>query len=116
MKLETLRQTLLFDYYGELLTDKQRTCFDLYYNQDLSLAEIAQVEGISRQGVHDSLARAEAMLHSMEEKTGCVERALRVRRALAQIETAAQRLAGADDPQARAAAREILSAAATIKE
>ena len=116
MKLETLRQTLLFDYYGELLTDKQKTCFDLYYNQDLSLAEIAQMEGISRQGVHDTLARAEAMLQSMEEKTGCVARALQVRRAMEQIDRAARPLLQAAEPDTRAAARQILDAAAAIKE
>ena len=62
MKHSALEMTLLLDYYGELLTEKQKTCFDLYYNQDLSLGEIAEEAGISRQGVHDSLARAEAVL------------------------------------------------------
>ena len=57
---ETFELTLLFDYYGDLLTQKQRSCFDLHYNQDLSLGEIAQEVGISRQGVHDTLTRAEA--------------------------------------------------------
>lgn len=47
---ETFELTLLFDYYGDLLTQKQRSCFDLHYNQDLSLGEIAQEVGISRQG------------------------------------------------------------------
>ena len=48
---EAYFRTMLFDFYGELLTDKQREYFDLHYNADLSLAEIAQSEGISRQGV-----------------------------------------------------------------
>ena len=42
MKQDALQMSLLFDYYGELLSEKQRVCFDLYYNQDLSLAEIAR--------------------------------------------------------------------------
>lgn len=50
VKLEELELSLLFDYYGELLTEKQRTCFELYYNQDFSLGEIAGEAGISRQG------------------------------------------------------------------
>ena len=53
MKQDALQMSLLFDYYGELLSEKQRVCFDLYYNQDLSLSEIASELGITRQGVHD---------------------------------------------------------------
>ena len=48
---ETVWRTMLFDFYGDLLTDKQREYYDLHYNQDLSLAEIAASSGISRQGV-----------------------------------------------------------------
>lgn len=69
MKQDAYAMTLLFDYYGELLTEKQKTCFDLYYNQDLSLSEIAEEAGITRQGVHDTLARAESVLRNMEDKT-----------------------------------------------
>ena len=62
MKQEAFTMSLLFDTYGALLTEKQQTYFDLYYNQDLSLAEIAEQEGISRQGVHDAISRSEALL------------------------------------------------------
>jgi len=116
MKLEELGLSLLFDYYGDLLTEKQRTCFDLYYNQDLSLGEIAQEAGISRQGVHDSLSRAEASLRLMEEKIGAVARDLRCRRATARICQAAQVLAQSEDASTARLAREILDAAATMKE
>ncbi len=58
MKQEAFTMSLLFDTYGALLTEKQQTYFDLYYNQDLSLAEIAEQEGISRQGVHDAISRS----------------------------------------------------------
>ena len=54
MRSDALTMTLLYDYYGELLTEKQRGLFDLYYNQDYSLSEIASAAGISRQGVHDT--------------------------------------------------------------
>ena len=64
MKNQTYRMTMLYDFYGELLTDRQREFFDLYYNEDLSLAEIAENAGISRQGVRDVIVRAEA---SMQE-------------------------------------------------
>lgn len=92
MKGNQLEMTLLFDYYGDLLTEKQKTCFDLYYNQDLSLSEIAEQAGISRQGVHDTLARAEAQLEQFESVLGCVARAAAVQRAAETIERACAQL------------------------
>ena len=83
MKQEAFTMSLLFDTYGALLTEKQQTYFDLYYNQDLSLAEIAEQEGISRQGVHDAISRSEALLASFERVTGCVAREQKLRHALA---------------------------------
>ena len=82
MKLEELGLSLLFDYYGDLLTEKQRTCFDLYYNQDLSLGEIAQEAGVSRQGVHDMLTRTAAKLFDMEKRLGMAERFRRMEQGL----------------------------------
>lgn len=95
--MDALEMTLLYDYYGELLTERQRMCFDLYYNQDLSLAEIAQELEVSRQGVYDNLSRAEATLRNMEEKTGCVRRSLETRRAVRAIEQAARELQANED-------------------
>ena len=71
MKNQTYRMTMLYDFYGELLTDRQREFFDLYYNEDLSLAEIAD---ISRQGVRDVIVRAEASMQKIEDKTGIIKR------------------------------------------
>ena len=71
---EAVLRTMLFDFYGELLTEKQREYFDLHYNEDLSLAEIAALTGISRQGVWDIIRRAEATLRDIEAKTGLVAR------------------------------------------
>lgn len=68
MAEKNLDISILLDHYGEMLTEKQREVIDLYYNQDLSLAEIAEQEGISRQGVRDNIKRAEAQLLEMEEK------------------------------------------------
>ncbi len=116
MKLEELELSLLFDYYGELLTEKQRTCFELYYNQDYSLGEIAGEAGISRQAVYDTLARAESALRTMEGNIGAAARDLACRKALARIRTAAEALARCEDPVTVGLAREILEAAATMKE
>ena len=74
MKGKPLEMSLLFDFYGETLTEKQRELFDLYYNEDLSLAEIAEHAGITRQGVRDSIKRAEHALGEMESKLGLVAR------------------------------------------
>ena len=60
--------TMLLDLYGEVLTAKQRDYLNFYYNDDLSLSEIAENEGITRQGVRDAIKRAEALLFDMESK------------------------------------------------
>lgn len=111
-----VQMLLLFDYYGEMLTERQRMCLDLRYNQDLSLAEIAAELGVSRQGVFDNITRAEAHLEKIEEKTGCVRRYLQSRKAKAQILDAVETLKGHDDPQVRAVLQQIADAAASIEE
>ena len=106
-----LRQTMLLDFYGELLTDKQRLCLDLHYNEDLSLAEIAEQCGISRQGVWDNIRRAESALADIEEKTGLVRRFEENRSALEkireQIEAVAAMSRGEAREKAAKAAEEI---------
>ena len=57
MKNQTFRMTMLFDFYGELLTERQKEFYELYYDEDLSLSEIAENYGISRQGVRDVIVR-----------------------------------------------------------
>ncbi len=69
-----LSLSLYYDFYGEFLTEKQAKMFSSYYNDDYSLAEIAQEYGISRQGVLDTLKRAQAKLKDMEQKLGLVEK------------------------------------------
>ena len=80
-----LDRALLLDFYGELLTDKQKEYCDLHWNEDYSLAEIAELGGLSRQGVWDILRRAEATLRDMEEKTGIVRRHLDRKAQIAEI-------------------------------
>ena len=114
--MDALEMTLLFDYYGELLTERQRACLDLRYNQDLSLSEIAQELGVSRQGVYDNLNRAESILQDMEEKTGFVRRAMQSRKSIRQILSAAQQLASYPDNTVSALADDILSAIQRLEE
>ena len=71
---KNLRISVLLDHYGAMLTDKQREVIDLYYNDDLSLAEIAEQEGITRQGVRDNIKRGEAQLLEMEQKLHAARR------------------------------------------
>ena len=74
MKDDIVYKSLLYDFYGELLTDKQNSIIDLYYNHDLTLSEISENTGISRQGVYDTLKRAENALDRYEKKLKLVER------------------------------------------
>ena len=74
MKSQAYRMTMLFDFYGDILTDRQKEFYDLYYNEDLSLGEIAENYGITRQGVRDVIVRAEAVLTELEDKTGLIKR------------------------------------------
>ena len=107
---------LLYDYYGDLLTERQKECFELRYNQDLSLGEIGQELSISRQGVFDNLSRTEALLKNMEQKTGCVQRDLRCRKAVDTIIDVAKQLQDHSDPQVSAAALQILSVMQQLEE
>ena len=114
--MDALHMTLLFDYYGELLTERQRMCFDLRHNQDLSLAEIAQELNVSRHGVHDNLSRAEALLMNIEEKTGCVRRDLQCRNAAREIMDLAAELAENKDKNVSLLARQIINVAGNLEE
>ena len=85
MKNQTYRMTMLFDFYGELLTERQKEFFDLYYNEDLSLGEIAENYNITRQGVRDAIKRAEQQLLEMEERLGLARRFQEIQKALTLI-------------------------------
>ena len=107
----TLKMTMLFDFFGDLLTEKQREYFDLYHNEDLSLSEIAQTAGISRQGVYDIITRAEKTLEEMEQKTGIVRRWHETREGLDQARSLAEELQSltTSNKQATTAATKLLT-------
>ena len=98
MKNQTYRMTMLFDFYGEVLTPRQKEFFDLYYNEDLSLAEIAENYGISRQGVRDVIVRAEAIMTDLEDKTGLMKRFLQMQQQVQAILDAAESVGAAFAP------------------
>jgi len=79
---DTLQMTMLFDFYSDLLTDKQQEYFNLYHNEDFSLSEIAEITNISKPGVYDIITRAEKTLTQTELKTGIVQKWLETRAAL----------------------------------
>lgn len=91
--IKNLDITLLLDFYGDMLTDKQRSFISYYYNDDLSLSEIAADEGITRQGVRDAIKRAETQLVAMEERLGLVARFENMKIGLSEIIEYAEEIA-----------------------
>ncbi|MBE6631550.1 MAG: DNA-binding protein [Ruminococcaceae bacterium] len=71
---ENLRISRLLDFYGNLLSDRQRDICQMYFNDDLSLSEISEEVGITRQGVRDSIEKGKTLLCSFEEKLGLMEK------------------------------------------
>lgn len=107
MEDSRIMQSMLFDFYGELLTDKQREYFDLHYNEDLSLAEIAEQSGISRQGVWDIIRRAEAAMTEIEEKTGLIKRFNERAAVLSELDEKLSELEDMSDGKAKALAEDV---------
>lgn len=79
--------SMLFDFYGRLLTEKQREIYSLYHDDNLSLAEISSEVGISRQGVHDALKKAEKLLNQYEEKLGLIDKFSKKEKAISKIDS-----------------------------
>lgn len=121
MKNQTYRMTMLYDFYGELLTERQKEFFDLYYNEDLSLSEIAENNGISRQGVRDVIVRAENVMQEVEDKTGLIRRFLAMQGDLEKIQAAAEKIRTInyrqyENPSIDTYLDEIQTAVAALKE
>ena len=87
MKMDKIyEQTMLFDFYGELLTEHQRRIYEDVVYHDMSLGEIAEEQGISRQGVHDLIRRCDRILQDYENKLHLVERFAKAKQTVTQIE------------------------------
>lgn len=82
---QIFEKTLLFDFYGELLTDRQKELYQLYHLDDLSLGEISEQLSISRQGVYDAIRRCDKQLTHYEEKLQLVHRFIRNKERMKQI-------------------------------
>ena len=89
---KNLELSYLIDFYGDVLTDKQREVLEQYYNDDLSLSEIAENFDITRQGVRDSIKRGEAILLDLEEKVGFARRYREMQGGLERLEALAHRM------------------------
>ena len=121
MKNQTFRMTMLFDFYGELLTERQKEFYELYYDEDLSLSEIAENYGISRQGVRDVIVRAEAIMTDLEDKTGLMKRFMLMQQQVQAILDAAEKIQTVnyrqyDNPELARLANEITRSAQALKE
>lgn len=97
-----VEQGMLFDFYGELLTDHQRQVYESFVYDDLSLSEIAEAFSISRQGVHDLIKRCDKILAGYEEKLHLVEKFMKIKSRVTKIE------ALSDEAEVKRLANEIL--------
>ncbi len=118
---KNLEISFLLDFYGDMLTDKQRDVVELYYNEDLSLAEIAAHSGITRQGVRDSIKRAEGQLLEYEERLHLAERFRRIEGVLSSIVGEAEQIEKLNDryggaPEIDRYARSIIQLANQLDE
>lgn len=104
---KVIMMTLLYDFYGPLLTERQQRFIELYYGNDYSLGEIAENYGVSRQAVHDTLKRAESILTNYENKLGLIDKFLAQRNKLAEVARLLEETQEAS-PQQLARARKVL--------
>ncbi|MEG1427295.1 MAG: YlxM family DNA-binding protein [Oscillospiraceae bacterium] len=114
-----LHITVLLDFYGEMLTDKQREIVSSYYNDDLSLSEIAEGREITRQGVRDTIKRSEQQLLDMEERLGLAKRFRKVQENLTLICDCALKIKALDNGKNEEISEnivEIISAAGELVE
>ncbi|MDD7267888.1 MAG: sigma factor-like helix-turn-helix DNA-binding protein [Lachnospiraceae bacterium] len=92
--LELVEHTLLYDFYGELLTEHQRHIYEMVVFEDCSVSEVAREVGISRQGVHDMIKRCNRMLQGYERQLGMVERFQKIRHQVQTLQSAVR-----EDPE-----------------
>lgn len=105
---------LLLDFYGELLSDSRREAAELYYNEDLSLAEIAEGAGITRQGVRDTINKAKVQLTEYETKLGLAAKFREIEKTMADIIPRLEALRNTSDEHGRGELDDIIKKAKTV--
>ncbi len=105
---------LLLDFYGDVLTAHTRSLLLMYYAEDLSLSEIAEAEGISRQGVRAAIKKGEEELRFLETKLGLAAQFTKMRELMGGLRTSAAALSDHEDPRVRALTTEALYCATVI--
>ena len=116
MKIDEItRQSLLYDFYGALLTERQRGVMELYHEENLSLAEIAAEMGISRQGVHDALKKAERALKEYETKLGLVEKFQETSSSISEIDKRIEGLIGGMASEGKTPSKSVIGELNQIK-
>ena len=113
---KSIEISLLFDFYGELLNEKKREAASLYFNEDLSLSEIAQHMGITRQGVSDLIRRSESELYDFEDKLGLYSRFEAINASALKIKELSVSIAEESTGEIKGKALEILSEAKKIEQ
>lgn len=117
---KNLETSFLLDFYGSMLGEKQRRLFALYYEDDLSLSEIADLEGMTRQGVRDGVKRAESQLRDMEERLGLARRFQAVQQGLSEIRSCvlslSERLGESGSPDVQAELTRLLGLVSSLEE
>jgi len=108
---QRLRVSLLLQLYGAFLTERQRTALELHYDQDFSLAEVAELSGISRQGVYDAIHRGENLLEDAEKRLGLLGRVLDIRQRLTALDEAVESI-----PQTEQSAQALRIVKAQLKD
>ena len=106
---EKIEQAYLYDFYGELLNEHQRRIYEDFVFNDLSLGEIANEEGISRQGVHDMIRRCDKILEDYEARLHLVAKFLTAKEKIKEIHTLSRRLLREDKEQMEEDIRQIES-------
>ena len=113
---KSIETSLLFDFYGQLLSEKKRKASQLYFNEDLSLSEVAEHMGITRQGAGDLIRRSQTELYDFENKLGIYSRFEAINNSVLKIRALSQEIAESSQGATKSLAEEIIDEAVKIEQ